>query len=60
MVSDRMVTVEFKEHEAFNVLSFIEENLFDVIRVDTDIDNFEWLKDLINVHQKLKEVTKDG
>ena len=60
MVSDRMVTIELEEHEAFNVLSFIEENLFDVIRVDTDIDNFEWLKDLINVHQKLKEVTKDG
>lgn len=60
MVSDKMITIELEEHEAFNVLNFIEENIFDVIRVDTDIDNFEWLKDLVNVHRKFKEVIDNG
>ena len=37
------------------VADFIEENFFDVIRNDTDIDSFDWMIELVDIYKKLRE-----
>lgn len=52
--------LRLSESEAMNLADFIEENLFDAIRTNTDIDNFYWLCDMTSAYKKLREaVNKD-
>lgn len=38
---------------------FIEYNVFDMIRKDEYIDNINWLVELIDIYNKLKENIKE-
>lgn len=41
--------------EASSVAEFIEINLIDTIRNDVDIDNINWLRNMISAYDKLKK-----
>ena len=47
--------VDLTESQCRNLCEFIEFNIFEYIRNDTDIDNIEWLIDMIEAYQKLKD-----
>lgn len=49
------MTVELTQSQIENLAEFIELNLISTIRVDVDIDNIDWVKDMCEVHTKLKE-----
>ena len=49
------MTVELTQSQIKNLAEFIELNLISTIRVDVDIDNIEWVKDMCEAHTKLKE-----
>ena len=46
--------IDLTESQCKNIAEFIELNIFDYIRNDTDIDNIYWLIDMIGAYQKLK------
>lgn len=39
--------------EAFAVADFIDGNLFDCIRNDTDIDSVQWLRNVLHAYEKM-------
>ena len=45
--------IELTESQCKNVADFISWNIFDVIRNDRDIDNPNWLLDMMDAWQKL-------
>lgn len=47
--------IDLKESQYINLCDFIELNIFDYIRNDTDIDNIDWLVDMMEIYQKLKK-----
>ena len=54
------MVLEFTEAEARNLADFVEFNLIEVIRADTDIDNIEWVCSMVTAYQKLVEAVKNG
>lgn len=48
--------MELTKDEAFAVAEFIEMNVFDAIRNDTDWDNFQNLRNLIRAYEKCCEI----
>ena len=50
-----MTAVELTESQCNNIANFIEENIFDVIRNDIEIDNIRWLIDVLDAYKVLKE-----
>ena len=53
IISDRAVCVELTKGEAHAVAEFIDMNLIDTIRNDTDIDSMLWLRRIIHAFEKL-------
>ena len=49
----RMI-IDLTESQCRNLCEFIEINIFEYIRNDTDIDNINWLIDMMETYQKLK------
>ena len=47
--------IEITKDEAESLLDFIELNFFDAIRNDEDVDNLEWVINIMSVYQKCKE-----
>lgn len=47
--------IDLKESQCINLCDFIELNIFDYIRNNTDIDNIDWLVDMMEIYQKLKK-----
>ena len=45
--------IELTESQCKNVADFIHWNIFDIIRNDPDIDNPNWLLDMMDAWQKL-------
>jgi hypothetical protein len=45
--------IELTESQCRNVADFIHWNIFDIIRNDSDIDNPNWLLDMMDAWQKL-------
>lgn len=39
--------------EAFAVADFIDGNLYDCIRNDTDIDSMQWLRNVLHAYEKM-------
>ena len=39
--------------EAYAVADFIDGNLFDCIRNDTDIDSIQWLRNVLHAYEKM-------
>lgn len=46
--------VDLTKSQCKNLCYFIEFNIFDYIRNDPDIDNIDWLVDMMGAYQKLK------
>ena len=46
--------VDLTESQCRNLCEFIELNIFEYIRNDTEIDNINWLIDMMKTYQKLK------
>ena len=47
--------IDLTESKCKNLCDFIEVNIFDYIRNDTDIDNIDWLVDMMDTYQQLKK-----
>ena len=47
--------IQIDTNEASSLLDFIELNIFTIIREDTDIDNMNWLVNMVNIYTKCKE-----
>ena len=50
---------ELTKSQCRNIADFIEDNLLQVIRNDTCIDNFGWLVDIVSAYEKLREGEKN-
>ena len=46
--------------ECESLLDWLEIHLIDDIREDTEIDNMEWLSNMMSIYHKCKAVSKDG
>ena len=46
--------IDLTESQCKNLCDFIEFNIFECIRNDKDIDNIDWLVDMMVAYQKLK------
>lgn len=46
--------IDLTESQCRNLCDFIECNIFENIRDDTEIDNIGWLIEIIGAYQKLK------
>lgn len=46
--------IDLTESQCKNLCDFIEFNVFDYIRNDTDIDNIDWIVDMMEAYKKLK------
>lgn len=46
--------IEISKCEATSLADFIEFNIFDAIRNDTEIDSIEWLENILSVYRKCK------
>lgn len=51
--------VELTATQCRNVAEFIERKIFDEIRNDVDIDNIEWLRDMLDTEKTLREAAGD-
>ncbi len=47
-----MSNTELTKNEAFAIAEFIDMNIFDAIRTDTDWDSFQNLRNLIHGYEK--------
>ena len=53
--------LNFTLSQVKNLAEFLEFNLIDNIRVDTDIDNINYLVDMCEIYKKLQEhIEKEG
>lgn len=50
--------VELTKSQCENLAFFIEANLLEEIRNDVDIDNLNWLRDMLDAHKVLEEAAK--
>ena len=46
--------VDLTKSQCNNLCDFIEFNIFEYIRNDKDIDNIDWLVNMMEAYQKLK------
>ena len=46
--------IKITESEAESLADLIESSIFDIIRDDTEIDNIEWLSDIMSAYRKCK------
>lgn len=52
--------IDLTKSQCENLCDFIEFNIFENIRDDTDIENIDWLVDMMEAYQKLKGGGTDG
>ena len=46
--------IEITKDEAESLMDFIEMNIFEIIRENTEIDSIEWLCNIMSVYKKCK------
>ena len=46
--------IDLTESQCKNLCDFIEFNIFEYIRNDTDIDHIDWIVDMMEAYKKLK------
>ena len=51
--------VELTKNQCQVVAEFIEMNILDVIRNDTDIDNIAWLENMLDAKQALEKAVDE-
>ena len=52
------VKIEFTKGQCESLSEFIEMNLLDVIRKDVDIDNLNWVRNILDAQKIFEEVAK--
>lgn len=50
--------IDLTKSQCENLADFIQYNIFHEIRVDTEIDNMDWLIDMVDAYKKLREGEK--
>lgn len=50
--------IKINTMEAETLVDFIEINIFQIIREDTEIDNMNWLVNMVNIYLKCKEAVE--
>ena len=53
-----MVELNFDKHTCENIADFLELHFFHNIRLDEDMDNIEYLHDLIHAIHELRRASK--
>lgn len=53
MHTDKNPVAELTEKEAYAVAEFIDCNLLDYIRSDTDVDSMGWLRHIVHAYEKM-------
>ena len=48
--------IELSKRQCKNMADFMEWDIFEVIRNDTDIDNIDWLVDMCKAYETLRKV----
>lgn len=51
--------IDLTKSQCENLADFIEINIFQNIRDDTDIDNMDWLIDMVDAYKKFREAAKE-
>lgn len=51
--------VELTKEQCVNLAEFIEMHIFEAIRDDVDIDNIEWLRDMLDAQKAFNEAGKE-
>lgn len=46
---------ELTKNEAYSLAEFIDYNLLQTLRNDTDIDSLQWLRNIIHAYDKLSK-----
>lgn len=52
------VKIELTKGQCESLSEFIEMNLLDVIRKDVDIDNLNWVRNILDAQKIFEEVAK--
>ena len=60
MMEGEMPEVTFTKQEAINIMDLIDNNIFDIIRADSEIDRFAWLIDMVHIYEKCAKVCGYG
>lgn len=50
--------VALTKSQCKNIVDFIETNLIDAIRNDDGIDNIDWIEDMLNLRNTLREAVR--
>lgn len=50
--------IDLTKSQCTNLADFIEMNIFQNIRDDIEIDNMDWLIDMVDAYKKLRDETK--
>lgn len=60
IISDKTIAIVLTKSQVENLIEFFELCFIDQIRNDTEIDNMDYMVDMINVYAKLKEANKES
>lgn len=52
--------IEITRNEAESYVDMIENNLYDIIRGDTEIDSVDWLFNILSIYRKCKAALKEA
>lgn len=52
--------IELTRSQVDNLIEFFEFEFIDSVRDNSDVDNMEYLVDMCEIYQKLKEVQKNN
>lgn len=58
MNNEKTLPVEFTKSQVDNLVEFIEWNFIDVVRKDEDIDNINYIIDMMEALKKLRTVAE--
>ena len=50
------ITINLTESQVENLKDFFEIHLISGIRDDPELDNIEWLVDMVKIYEQLKEI----
>jgi hypothetical protein len=51
--------IDLTKGQCVNLAEFIEMHIFEAIRSDVDIDNIEWLRDMLDAQKTFSEAGKE-
>lgn len=58
MNNEKTLSVEFTKSQVDNLVEFIEWNFIDIVRKDEDVDNINYIIDMMEALKKLRTVAE--